>query len=67
MPVYNYKCKQCTKQFDLKLSMAEREVDGPKKICPDCKSKEIIQVINFKGNIGAGTGKKSCSSTSGFG
>ena len=39
MPIYEYTCKKCGKDFDLLQSVHEHD---PAKIrCPECKSKKV--------------------------
>lgn len=46
MPRYDYKCMKCQKEFELSLSLSERESDEtPKKICPSCGAKQIDKLI----------------------
>jgi putative FmdB family regulatory protein len=43
MPLYEYICKKCQKQFDELLTVKEHDT---KKIrCPKCKSQDIEKVI----------------------
>ncbi len=45
MASYSFKCNECENIFDLQLSLEEKEMGSPKKICPQCSSKEIKQII----------------------
>lgn len=58
MPVFEYKCENCKKDFEI-LILSEKEVP----FCPFCKSKNLKKkVSNFQNK-----GKGSCSiSPSGF-
>jgi putative FmdB family regulatory protein len=40
MPVYDYKCKNCNKEFELVLTFAERE---QLVTCPHCGSTDVEQ------------------------
>lgn len=42
MPVYDYKCLDCNKDFTLVLKVAEHE--KRKVACPKCKSKNVKQI-----------------------
>ena len=46
MPRYDFECKKCHHQFELQLSLEEREKDVPQKVCPKCSSKEVEQMIS---------------------
>ncbi|MTI84196.1 MAG: zinc ribbon domain-containing protein [Firmicutes bacterium] len=41
MPVYDYQCKQCGQRFSQMVSMENRKNVS----CPECKSKEVKQLI----------------------
>ena len=41
MPVYDYVCLDCHKEFELVLTLTEHDKDAPK--CPHCGSKHIEQ------------------------
>lgn len=41
MPVYDYVCNDCRKNFEQTLSL--REHDGNKMQCPHCGSKNVAQ------------------------
>lgn len=53
MPVYDYLCKDCHKEFELVLTLNEHEAEVK---CPDCKSKNVEQESTA---FFAVTGKKS--------
>jgi putative FmdB family regulatory protein len=43
MPQYEFRCKKCNKEFNLFMSISERE---RKKItCPSCKGRSVEQLI----------------------
>ena len=44
MPIYEYFCQACEKEFDIKASMSEKE-NGLKTKCPACGSKRTVQVL----------------------
>ncbi len=54
MPIYDYKCLDCNKEFTLVLTLKEYE-DG-KVECPNCKSKNLQRLL---GTFFASTSKKS--------
>lgn len=41
MPIYEYRCQKCKKEFTLVMTMAEH--DSVTIDCPDCKSAEVVQ------------------------
>ncbi len=43
MPTYIFKCSKCDEQFELLLSVRERESKKP--ACPKCKGKKVTPVI----------------------
>ncbi|MBF0359396.1 MAG: zinc ribbon domain-containing protein [Oligoflexia bacterium] len=51
MPLYDFQCKKCNKSFELSLSLSEREGSSEKKKCPHCSSKEVNQLMTFKGGL----------------
>lgn len=40
MPIYEYLCKKCDKNFTLTMSVNEHEKKTVQ--CPDCKSTEVV-------------------------
>lgn len=42
MPTYEFKCKDCDYQFSVLVSLNDRD----KVTCPNCRSKNIIQLIS---------------------
>ena len=44
MPVYEFRCKSCDKQFSLTLSV--REYEGKDHSCPGCKGKDLERVYS---------------------
>ncbi|PMP98158.1 MAG: FmdB family transcriptional regulator [Thermodesulfobacterium geofontis] len=51
MPIYEYKCKGCGKQFEVWQKITEE----PLKVCKDCGG-ELIKLISESGFILKGTG-----------
>ena len=39
MPIYEFQCQDCGKEFSITLSLKERETGGIE--CPGCKSKRL--------------------------
>jgi putative FmdB family regulatory protein len=44
MPVYNYRCQECRKKFEYRLTYAEYDSFSP--VCPACRSKNIQRIIH---------------------
>ncbi|KPJ68880.1 hypothetical protein AMJ44_05165 [candidate division WOR-1 bacterium DG_54_3] len=40
MPIYEFKCKDCGKEFEVKLPISKA---GEKQSCPECKSSKTIR------------------------
>ncbi len=61
MPIYEFRCKQCGKVFEvLFFSLSEkREV-----LCPDCNSEEVDKLMSVFGGTFGGASSSSCSSCS---
>ena len=43
MPVYEFKCQKCGKEFTLVLSV--KQYERKEFACPDCKAGEVEQLI----------------------
>jgi len=56
MPIFEYKCSQCEKEFE-KLVFAGEENNIS---CPECKSRDIVKKMSATSFMGTGT----CSTTS---
>lgn len=44
MPMYDYKCQDCGKEFLVARTIKEHESGPP--FCPACKSKNVIQLLS---------------------
>ena len=54
MPLYEYQCKKCNKEFSVTLSLSEY---GQKKVkCPKCDSTEVVRLLSV---VSLRTSKKS--------
>ncbi|WP_299983421.1 zinc ribbon domain-containing protein [Desulfobacula sp.] len=62
MPIFEYKCNQCKKEFE-KLVFAGEE---NKISCPECKSLEVVKKMSATSFMGTGMGKCATSSPKGF-
>jgi putative FmdB family regulatory protein len=54
MPLYEYQCKKCGKQFEKVVSISEA---GKKQICPYCGGKnteKMLSVFSAKSSSSAG-------------
>ena len=55
MPLYEYFCNHCLKNFEIKLSFAEKDTDT-NPFCPYCQSQDTQQKISagfFLWGVGA--------------
>lgn len=43
MPIYEFKCKDCGKEFELKLPVSKA---GEKQRCPECKSSNTLRLFS---------------------
>jgi len=65
MPIYEYRCKKCEKNFELQQKMEERGTAD----CPSCGSSEVeklfsvfgVGAVSDGGDGPAGCGPESCS------
>ena len=55
MPVYEFRCKKCSKNFDDKETFAEHD-KHPQVKCPDCGSSDVEEVMT---PVGVKTSRKS--------
>jgi putative FmdB family regulatory protein len=53
MPVYDYRCTDCGREFIVIESLREHETSKP--VCPDCSSANVMRVIT---PVHLQTGKK---------
>jgi putative FmdB family regulatory protein len=44
MPIYEYRCKACKKQFELMRTMAQMNAPAP---CPACESRETMRQLSL--------------------
>lgn len=61
MPIYEYKCKDCGKQFTKLVFKLDEEVG-----CPSCKSKNVEKMISTISSISGGSGSSCSGGSSGF-
>ena len=54
MPVYEFKCNSCGRNFEIAESL--REHDKHEEKCPECQSEDIERVL---GTVSVQTSKKS--------
>lgn len=62
MPIYEYQCRSCTRQFDVLQKVDE---DGRNLVCPDCGKKAPEKVLSVFSAAGGGK-QNACSAPGGF-
>lgn len=61
MPIYEFRCKQCGKVFEvLFFSLSEKQ----EVLCPDCHSGEVDKLMSVFGGTFGGASSSNCSSCS---
>ncbi len=68
MPIYEYECKDCGKEFEKIMSFSAKDIDSPE--CPGCQSRQTQRLISrvsshSQGSSGGYSGS-SCGSSGGF-
>lgn len=58
MPVYEYRCRKCGKEYEIRASMSEY-ARGLKTVCPECGSEESERVISLAAILGGSPGGSS--------
>jgi putative FmdB family regulatory protein len=53
MPMYEYKCEQCGREFEQLRRMADADRD---LVCPECSSDHIRRLLSCFATGGCGTG-----------
>jgi len=53
MPIYEYRCQTCGRQFEKirRMADADKELE-----CPDCQSKRVERTVSAFATSGCGTG-----------
>jgi len=57
MPIFEYTCKQCAKEFERVVFSGDEE----NVFCPKCKSKEVIKHMSTSSFMGSSIG--TCATT----
>ncbi len=52
MPLYEYRCQDCGRQFELLRRMSD---DARELICPECRSEKILRLVSSFAAGGCGT------------
>lgn len=55
MPVYEYRCRQCGQEFEIRASISEY-AKGLDAVCPHCGAKDIERVIPVAAILDGGGG-----------
>lgn len=61
MPIYEYVCLDCEKNFETLVLSSDEEVE-----CPDCHSKRLEKAMSSFAFAGSGGQSAGCSNTGGF-
>ncbi len=62
MPIFEYQCKKCEKDFErLVFAGEEKNIS-----CPDCKSQDVVKKMSASSFMGNSIGKCATSSPKGF-
>ncbi|MBF0451586.1 MAG: zinc ribbon domain-containing protein [Candidatus Magnetomorum sp.] len=59
MPIYEFHCKQCDKDFELLMFRNE------KPFCPDCQTNDVQRLLSTCGFFSKGNGGQTVSSSAG--
>ena len=62
MPIFEYKCNHCEKEFEKLVFAGEENTIS----CPKCKSLEVVKKMSATSFMGASMGKCTTSSAKGF-
>ena len=70
MPVYEYRCEECGKRFDVRASFAEKQA-GLEPACPSCEGRRAKQVITagmfIRSGPRSGASSSGCAPSTGAG
>ncbi|MCE9599842.1 MAG: zinc ribbon domain-containing protein [Spirochaetia bacterium] len=55
MAIYTFECQDCSKQFDERMTYADKEA-GKQIECPSCNSQKTLQVFRPLAVLGSKTG-----------
>jgi putative FmdB family regulatory protein len=68
MPIYEYECKDCGKEFEKLMGFSDPDIESPE--CPGCESRQthrrISKVSSYGGSSSSGYSSSSCGSSGGF-
>lgn len=68
MPIYEYRCSDCGKEFEKLMGFSDPNVNSPE--CPGCQSentrKRLSTVAAFSSRGSSGSSASSCGSSGGF-
>ncbi|MBW2653386.1 MAG: zinc ribbon domain-containing protein [Deltaproteobacteria bacterium] len=62
MPIFEYKCNKCEKDFERLVFIGEEK----DVFCPECKSKDVNKKMSASSFMGNSIGKCATSSPKGF-
>lgn len=68
MPIYEYQCNDCGKEFEKLMGFSDPNINSPE--CPGCKSdhtnRRLSKVAAFSSRGSSSTSSSSCGSSGGF-
>jgi len=68
MPIYEYHCENCGKEFEKLMGFSDPNINHPE--CPDCHSdnthKQLSTIAGVRGGSGAISSSSNCASSTGF-
>ena len=55
MPLYEYRCEQCGRAFELLRRMSDADRD---LVCPECRSQQVRRLFSTFATTGCGPGSR---------
>lgn len=57
MPVYEYRCRRCGREFEIRASISEHS-KGLKPVCPSCGSEDSERLISVAAILDGSSGRQ---------
>ncbi|MDF1521047.1 MAG: zinc ribbon domain-containing protein [Brevefilum sp.] len=68
MPIYEYHCSNCNKEFEKLMGFSDPKINSPE--CPECQSnntnRRLSKVASFNNRGSSFSNSSSCGSSGGF-